>query len=87
MLEVLEPLIQNCKDSFLNVEVHEHNKEHGAVEYDHVAEDLGKLTVFLEQWQCSMDEEGDKLNQLHGRQVSEIVMILFYVLNQEQRLY
>jgi len=50
--------------------VHEHNKEHGAVEYDHVAEDLGKLTVFLEQWQCGVDEEGDKLNQLHGRQVS-----------------
>ena len=50
------------------VEVGEEEEEHGAVEEDDVAEDLWEVALD-EEGEGGVDEEGDKLAQLHSGEV------------------
>ena len=53
----------------LDIEVGEHDEEHGTMEEDDVAVVLGEITVY-EQRKGGVNKESGELRQLHRRQIS-----------------
>ena len=53
----------------LDIEIGEHDEEHGPMEEDDVAVVLWEITVY-EQRKGGVDKESGELRQLHRRQIS-----------------
>ena len=52
----------------LNVKVGEEDKEHGTMGKNDITEDLGESAI-IDDWNHCLQENKDKLDQLHGSQV------------------
>ena len=53
----------------LDIEIGEHDEEHGTMEEDDIAVVLGEITVY-EQRKGGVNKESGELRQLHRRQIS-----------------